>query len=96
MASTRLEEIYRRYIKYCEEHPEEYRLLTAAWAEVFGSEPAATRGESGSANNSPIDLVERFMNMDPAITLCFFCATALRLIINMVTNLSVSAPSCAE
>jgi AcrR family transcriptional regulator len=39
VASTRLEEIYRRYIKYCEEHPEEYRLLTAAWAEVFGSEP---------------------------------------------------------
>lgn len=39
VASNRLEETYRRYIRYGEEHPEEYRLLTAAWSEVFGSEP---------------------------------------------------------
>jgi AcrR family transcriptional regulator len=38
VASSRIEETYRRYLRFSEAHPEEYKVLMAAWAEVFASE----------------------------------------------------------
>jgi AcrR family transcriptional regulator len=38
LTSARVEDIYREYLHFAEAHPEEYRLLTAVWAEVFATE----------------------------------------------------------
>ena len=38
LSSATLEEAYRRYLRYAEEHPNEYRLLWDLWTEVFRPE----------------------------------------------------------
>lgn len=35
LSAARPEEIYRRYIRFAEQHPNEYKLLWSSWSEVF-------------------------------------------------------------
>ena len=90
VASTRLEEIYRRYIQYCEEHPEEYRLLTVVWSEVFGSEPQRP-GEIWFRKQ----LADRFggtpEEYGPGYYAMFLLCHGASTLINMATNDSLRA-----
>jgi AcrR family transcriptional regulator len=38
LSASTLEEVYRRYLKFAEEHPHEYELLWRAWTEIFHPE----------------------------------------------------------
>ena len=38
LSAPTLEEVYRRYLRFAEEHPHEYELLWRAWTEVFHPE----------------------------------------------------------
>ncbi len=85
VASTRLEETYRRYIRYSEEHPAEYRLLTAAWSEVFGAEPQRP-GEIWFRKQ----LADRFggtpAEYGPGYYAMFLLCHGASTLINMATN----------
>src|SRR5437868_8456114 len=79
-SSPKLEEVYRRYLRYAEENPHEYELLRMSWGRFFSPE-AARPGRAwvltqmaGRFGGEPEEYSEAF---DALFLACFGTATLL-------------------
>jgi len=88
-ASSRLEEVYRRYLRFGEERPKEYGLMAAVWSEVFSAEEAERPGEVWFRER----LAERFGGSPEEYTRAYYAFLLLchgtASVINMAPDKSV-------
>ena len=90
VASPRLEDAYRRYLRFCEDYPQEYGVVAAVWSEVFSSE-AERPGEVWIRELLSNRYGGRPENYTQAYYAFFFLCHGAATLINMATDEGVRA-----